>query len=392
MTKSALVLGGGGAWGAYEVGVAHFLFEDLARRLGRPPRISIFTGTSVGAINASTLAAYPDEPLKGVAQLASRWRELELDRMVRPDHCEVLALARAMLGGDGVAGGRGLLDPRPFQHLLFGSLPLDQLAAATRAGVDVAICATEVRSGLATLFVAGKAHPDLDGQPRPGTRVVRVDHIKLRHVLASAAVPLLLPPVEVDGRLYCDGSLRQHVPLSPAKRLGAERMVVVTTGGRRGPAHLEQEREEAYGPIFLLGRALEAVTVERVEDDLERLEQVNDLLAAGRRAFGDDFGERINRELRSAGKVPVKPIDLAVVRPSESLERLAADLVRSRGFKGRLRGSGGRLLERLRDSEGEHEAALLSFLLFDGAYASELMVLGREDARRQEDALAALLG
>jgi NTE family protein len=393
---SALVLGGGGARGAYEVGVMHFLFEGLARQLGAPLHVPILAGNSAGAINVCGLGVHADDPPTGVARLAWQWRGLELERMVKPDRCEALRMVRGLLGG-GVRAQRGgrsrgaLLDPRPFRSLVAGGLPLATMADHLRSGRlgAVSVSATEVATGTAIAFVAAS-----DRHLATGPAVRPVDRIRLGHVLASSAIPLLLPPVELDGRLYCDGSLRQHVPLSPALELGADRLVVVTTQPpptQRNP-FLEGEREQAAGsPLFMLGRAVDALTLDRVEDEVAQLERLNDLLVAGRRAFGERFDAELGRALASAGKPPLRPVELVVIRPSESLGRLAADLVRSPRFRGRLTGSLGRLFGRILDGEAEHEAELLSFLLFDGLFASELMALGREDARRHEAALLSLL-
>lgn len=396
---TGLVLGGGGARGAYEVGVLHHLFEDLRGALGASPRFSVMCGTSAGAINACALAAEADEPLRGVATLAAAWSDLRLADMLRVDRLELLGMIRGLLGGSPRSIGpcklRGaLLDPGQLRSLLVERLPLDAVARNTgeRRTATVSVTTTDVASGGATLFVAGPGR--VEPPPRRSTRVVQVDRLTPEHILASASTPFLLPPVDIDGRLHCDGSLRMHVPLSPALHLGAERLVVVSTQPEwtEPPPHLRHAREDAFpSPLFLLGRALEALTLDRIDDDLERLMRMNDIMSAGRRAFGDGFAATLNAALARPQAPPLRPVDLVVVRPSESLGRLAWDHVRSRRFRGRLSGPAGRLLARLADGDAEQDADLLSFLLFDGAYARELMELGREDARRRSDALVALL-
>lgn len=206
---------------------------------------------------------------------------------------------------------------------------------------------------------------------------------------ASAAIPILLPPVRVGGRLYCDGSLRQHVPLSPARHLGATRIMVVTTQSTAPPSpRLAADREAGFpAPLAMLGRALEALSLDRLDEDLDRLERLNRILAAGERAFGERFLPRLNAALGPAEAL--RPIATVVVRPSEPLGRMAAEFVRAPGFRS-IGGPLGRMFGRLADGEGEHEAELLSHLLFDGRFAAELMALGRQDARAHEDELAAL--
>ncbi len=394
MKDMALVLGGGGARGAYEVGVLRYLFEDMG--LSSAPRI--LCGTSAGAINACAVAASADEPLRGLASLAWRWAGLELDNMVQVDRCEAIGMARAMLGGPqrklAFRKLRGsLLNPEPFRTHLVEGLRLDLAAEHIRAGRLGALCvtATAVGTGGVTTFVATS-----DGEVlwrRRANQVVPADRITLDHVQASSAIPFLLPPVDIDGRLYCDGSLRQHVPLSPALHLGADRIVVVSTQPAFGVDQTYQvhgHERAVTSPLFLLGRVLDALTLDRIDDDLERLERVNDIVAAGRLAFGESFVPTINRALAGAAAEPIRLVEVVTVRPSESLGRMAAEYVRGSRFRNKAKGGAGRLLERIADAEAEPDADLLSFLLFDGGFASELMGLGHADARKQRTALEAL--
>jgi NTE family protein len=220
------------------------------------------------------------------------------------------------------------------------------------------------------------------------------------HARASAAIPFLFRPVNIDGRLYCDGALRQSVPLSPALHLGADRLVVVSTQHHGDPpAATGRDRETAAGsPVYLLGKTANALTQDRIDDDLQRLETINDLLAAGEDAFGHDFVIRLNQALaeRAARRAlpprQVHPVRTVLIRPSESLGTLAADYVRSRTFRTRNRGTVGRIFAQLGEWDSHQEADLLSYFLFDGRFADTLMRLGRADAQKQAGALAALFG
>jgi NTE family protein len=398
MSSAALVLGSGGARAAYEIGVARFLFEDLSRESGQPADLGILCGTSAGALNALALAAFADRPLDGVAFLAHRWMELRLEAAIRVRKLRALQLAVGLLGCPprptrALETAGAVLDARPFRDQI-ARLPLHRVAEHLRAGrlEALSFTATEVATGRTVVFVHKSGAP-----PRPSNRATQlVSGVDVRpeHALASAAIPLLFPPVRIGGRAYCDGSLRQGVPLSPALHLGATRIVVVSTQHcppRVSPS-LERERESASAsPLYLIGKAVNALTLDRVDEDLERLATINQLLEAGTRAYGADFLSKLNRELEPMGGRPVRPVRTVLVRPSESLGRMAADYVRSRLFRDRVGGSIRRLFERLVSGESEHEADLLSYLLFDGPFAGELIELGYADARSQRAELRDLL-
>jgi NTE family protein len=384
---AALVLGSGGARAAYEVGVARFLFEDLPHE-GRPD-LRILCGTSAGALNACVLAGFADQPLAGVSLLARRWTEMRLEEMVRLDRCELLRLVRALLGRPSAREGAGsLLDPRPLQQVAHETFPFARIEERLADGTleALALGTTEVATGRHRTFVRRRGGTPLD----PGMIDVRPGELRPEHALASAAIPLLLPAVELDGALHCDGSLRQSVPLSPAHHLGADRIVAVTTQHRHAPEpRLLHERARAAGsPVYALGKAVNALHLDRMDEDLDRLGLVNELLAAGERAFGPEFLARLNRELRATGRT-VRPLRTVVIRPSESLGRLAADYVSGRAFRSR-RGSTAAAFLRLAEAEAEHEADLVSYLLFDGPFAQQLIELGRADARAAGDRLRAL--
>lgn len=384
---AALVLGSGGARGAYEVGVARFLFEDLHARLRQPPDITILCGTSAGALNAYGLASFADRPLVGVGFLARRWRSLDLGRVMQTDRRQVMRLLRTLLGCPPPARFTAeppgaILDPAAFHQHVFQDLPLEVLPGHIRRGrLDaLTVVATEVATGGTALFTqTATAGPP--GGLRPA------------HALASAAIPLVFPPVRIDGRLHCDGSLRNSVPLHPALDQGATRIVVVSTQHEPGlgASLLAAQREQAAeSPLYLLGKAVNALTLDRLDEDLRRLESTNQLLATGARVFGPDFQARLNAGRREQGEHELHQVSTVVVRPSESLGRMAADHVRGPGFSRRNCGAIARLFQRLVEAESEHEADLVSYLLFDGPFAGALMELGYQDARRQADALAAL--
>jgi NTE family protein len=219
----------------------------------------------------------------------------------------------------------------------------------------------------------------------------RAARIGPRHVLASAAIPMLFPAVKIGDEYFTDGGLRQNTPMSPAIRLGADRLLLVSL---KHVAHetkaLQQERNEAYPkPLFLAGKALNALLLDHTEYDLMRMQRINLILEAGNASFGERFEEMMNHELVRLRGAPLRRIHATHVRPSEDIGKIAADFVRA----GKMKVNGmiaKRLISRLTAGEAAHENDLLSYLLFDGDYADQLIELGRRDAAKKSEELAAL--
>jgi NTE family protein len=200
-----------------------------------------------------------------------------------------------------------------------------------------------------------------------------------RHVLASAAIPLLFPAVSIGRQLYVDGGLKMNVPLAPALYLGADRVIVVSLRPAvPATAVAESSEEHAYatGP-FLMGKALNALMADHTTQDLDRLRQINRLLEAGTRAYGSTF---LKVMAQAAPDFPFRPIREILVHPSRDIGAVAADYVRSRQFSTKHRGLPGKVLRTLADREARSEAGLVSYLLFDRDFAELLWELGRKDA------------
>jgi NTE family protein len=152
------------------------------------------------------------------------------------------------------------------------------------------------------------------------------------------------------------------------------------------PPSIAQERERKYpDPFFVLGKAMNALLLDRIENDIDRLQRLNTVLEAGARSFGPDFAVKINRELRRSGEAALRPLDVVYIRASQDIGVMAAEYARSEEFARRAKGVLGRLIRRI--AEGESEADLLSYVLFDGPFAARLIEVGRHDARARHDEL-----
>lgn len=396
--KTALVLSGGGARGAYEVGVVRYLREELPRRLGHAPRLDILCGTSVGAINVAFLAATADDPAGQAARLVERWRTLRVEQMFDLSMREVMRAGRLLLGGHpppphpGELRRGGLLNTEGLERLVVRSIPWRRIGAnlAARHLDAVSVSATHVATGRTAVFVDrhGGGLPPWGHDP-----AVRVHATRLTpfHVLASAAIPVLFPAVAIDGAYHTDGGLRQNTPLTPALRLGADRALVVSLKhlvSREEEQHHAAANEEHYpNPWFLLGKTLDALLVEHTDHDLDRLHAVNALIDSGTDAFGERFLDEMNASLAARGMRPLRRVHPLLIRPSRDIAVLASQYAHTPRIAD-LPGLQGRLLRYLANAPAR-EADLLSYVLFDGDFAEALIELGYRDARAREDELVA---
>ncbi len=384
--KTALVLAGGGARGAYEAGVLAYL-RDLGRELGRDLRLDVLCGTSVGAIHACFLAATAERSAEQGQLLCDFWKDLTLEPVLDFGLRELVSLGRQLFGSGPKPGAMtrqlGLVRPEWLQRTLLRVIPWRAIAknlAAHRFDA-LSVTATHVGSGQPTVFLQDASRGITTGVDAGWAFLPT--RIGPKHALASASIPLLFPAVSLRGRLYVDGGLRVSVPLSPALRLGAQRVIILSVKRARSTPAPSEEPSYATAP-FLIGKTLDAIFLDPTDADLNRLRKVNEVLAAGTSAYGHDFAEKLNQALPE-GVPALRYVRELHVTPSRDMGAIAAEYVRSPAFTARNRGLAGRLVRQLAERESLYEADLASYLLFDGEFASQLIEMGRTDARAMRE-------
>ena len=390
---TALVLSGGGARGAYEAGVVSGIASILEGR-APGPLFDIFTGTSVGAINASHLAAHADAADHGIRQLLELWQSLRMETHVRLRLRQFLGWPRGLrkkAPGEGepsgVRWGRALLDPRPFEKLVEGAIPWRRLHENVRLGRVRALIVSALNVATGRTYTFAELAPGRSlVTSRDPRRASREDVVTADHVLASAAIPLLFPARRIGGSYYCDGGLRFNTPMSPAIRAGAKKLLIIALrAGNPVPEDEEETIAEYPNPIFLLGKIFDALLLDPIEYDLQVLERTNRLFQVLEESMTPTELERVRTVVAAERGLAYRPLEALVFRPSEDIGVIAHDHLRERGH-GRLASTSAMLLERAAALGTRVEADFLSYLLFDGGFARKLIELGRNDAfaRRSE--------
>jgi NTE family protein len=387
--RVAIILSGGGARGAYEVGVLSYVLDGFARLRGAPPRIDVLCGTSVGAINACFLAAHLADATSGIRRLVDLWTGIDLTGVLGFGLRQAMGLHRVVLGGGAEAAG--LFDVTPMARLIEREIPWRAVARTLRRGHlgALSVSATEVTSGRTVIFMQTGPDGTLPTTAPPRT-IVRGALIGPLHALASAAIPILFPPVRIGRELFMDGGVRQNTPIAPALRLGATHVFAIGLAREVRGIESGGEDQRPPGAAMVLGKVLNAFLLDHVQTDYEVLTRENRMIDDGEATYGAGFLENVNRGVVDRGDLPYRRVESMVVRPSEDIGRLAAAYVR----KGRLSSKGGltRRILQLLDVGEATEADLASYLLFDGGFAKRLIDLGRADAEARRHEIAELFG
>jgi len=365
--KIGLILGGGGARAAYQVGVLRAIAKMLPKNIHNP--FPIICGTSAGAINATALAVNANCFRDGVYLILRVWKNLSVDQVFRSDALGLLKsgihwLAAMALGGMGKHNPTSLLDRAPLRELLHELLDCRLIDRAIAEGFldAISVTATGYSSGQSVSFFNGLRSLE------PWNRVRRIglpSTITIDHLMASSAIPFLFSAVKIHREYFGDGSMRQIAPISPALHLGANRVLVV--GVRYNRLKFGHRKKVSSYPSLgnIAGQVLDSIFLDSLDIDLERMQRINKTISL------------IPSRRLNEGDITLRPIDVLHISPSEDIGEIAernAHLL-PRPVRYLLRGIGAS------NNEGSN---LLSYLLFEQEYCRELITIGYADTMRRK--------
>lgn len=371
-SRLGLVLTGGGARAAYQIGVLRAIAEMLPPHARSP--FPVICGTSAGAINAAGLAMAATHFSTGIKRLEAVWGNLHTGQIYRSDLIGVLHNALRYLGS--IVSSRmadrpvSLLDNTPFRQLLACHLPFRGIRRSIHAGVlhALGITAWGYASGQSVTFY--QASPSIIPWKR-AQRIGVPSRIGIQHLVASSSIPFIFPAIRVNREYFGDGSIRQIAPLSSALHLGADRLLVIGVNEKK---ETECERVKVTGyppPAQIAGHMMNSIFVDNLDFDLERLRRINQTLS-------------LIPESQVADTPRLRVVESMVITPSEKIEDFAREYASSlpRTIRYFFHAAG---------AMGPKGSAMLSYVLFEAPFCQALIDLGYRDTLRRQDEVFAFI-
>jgi NTE family protein len=378
---TGLVLSGGGARGAYEVGVLQAIVEIIGPGQCQSA-FQVYTGTSVGALNATWLAAHADQPDMGIHGLAEKWSELRIDEHLRLNRLRDLIPRKS-------SGTWSLLNIGPLAKLMTSTMPWARLHQNIQSGAvhALAVACLEVATGQTVIFA--ETAPNVTFRPtRSPSRQGRTTQINAEHILASTSLPFLFPPRKIDGSWFVDGGLRFNTPIAPALRLGAERVCVISLLSETDATTPKVAPIEFPSPSFLAGKILDALLLDPMVHDIQVLDRFNALMDVLDDVLTEEEQARVDDVITERRGMPYRRIDRLLFRPTADIGEMAAQFVK----KIRVRRPATAILTQAMKFGESKESDLLSFLMFDKTFVEPLIDLGYQDAKNRRDEIEAFFG
>lgn len=380
-SKKAIVLSGGGARGAYEVGVLKYLFKELPIDT-QQLKFDIISGTSVGAIHAAFLAGHAHNLKENIHHLENAWMNLSFSNTLEANFFDQFRIILQILQ---------LVCNRPSYKGLFLNTPyIIDMITKSISWPDITkniesgdlsaltISATHIASGLTKVFIQNNI--DIKRWSRDKRVVPVKTDIHLNHVLASASTPFLFSPIKIDQQYHCDGGLRQNTPVSPAIRLGADKILIISTSMDTRRKEKTWSQEVYPEPYDYFGKIFNALLLDHLDYDLARLRGFNEIIEKGTEAFGQNFLDKLNESSIKIRGAKYKKIDYINIRPKSNLGEVSQKVFEEhRNF----------FPYYLRKFISSHhpESDFLSYLLFDHSFAEQLIEIGFQDAKAHQKEL-----
>lgn len=361
---AGLILSGGGARAAYQVGVLKAISDQFP---GFEYPFQVICGSSAGALNAVGLGSGGEIFRHSIEKVEALWMHISSDKVYRSDYWAVARhmgkFVKGFVSGDGIDVPGSIFDSSPLRKFLSQEVDFAQLSSNIQhkeiRAVSVTCCG--YRSGQSVSFFQGEDH--LEGW-QSGQRVGVKTELTLDHLMASSAIPTIFPPVKIHREYFGDGVTRNMAPMSPAVHLGADRILVIGVSANRSNRHARKETRHQPRLPHILEHVINGMFIDVIENDIEKAEIINSLLA------------RTPDPAAIAREMNLRQIETLAINPSEPIDEIAIKYINK--LPGPIKQFFG-----LNKEPVEGGVSLASYLMFDGGFMNELIQLGFKDAKKQ---------